>query len=368
MSSYKYTIINLSNSSLSVVLNFFMPAIIGAENSSQLQTFRRNLTTISPLLDLGNCYEITRCGWKSLSVTILVLSILICLLPVIGFVNVAIIRQEDANSVLLILCGLFTVFVYNCIAMNVSQKKLVQSAWINIVAVVGPTIIAIAMYKIKINGLVGYMTALFIVAVSVLVLSRSSIEIRGNGSLLENIKYGLPKAISGALETAYILPIINATYYHESAYKIVFFSQVGRFIGGVINSNLVYARANGLGLSNRDLANFGLAIIACGCIFVAVSFILPEAMDFGFYSPKNMGETTFFIAVMLGSMLSMAVSGYLNIKLKIPLLGILNLFALTFIAVGITLELFIVEWILAVHILLLMVIVYRIFKNERIRR
>ncbi len=345
-----------------------MPAIIGAENSSQLQTFRRNLTTISPLLDLGNCYEITRCGWKSLSVTILVLSILICLLPVIGFVNVAIIRQEDANSVLLILCGLFTVFVYNCIAMNVSQKKLVQSAWINIVAVVGPTIIAIAMYKIKINGLVGYMTALFIVAVSVLVLSRSSIEIRGNGSLLENIKYGLPKAISGALETAYILPIINATYYHESAYKIVFFSQVGRFIGGVINSNLVYARANGLGLSNRDLANFGLAIIACGCIFVAVSFILPEAMDFGFYSPKNMGETTFFIAVMLGSMLSMAVSGYLNIKLKIPLLGILNLFTLTFIAVGITLELFIVEWILAVHILLLMVIVYRIFKNERIRR
>ena len=366
MSSYKYTIINLLNSSLSVALNFFMPAIIGTENSSQLQTFRRNLTTISPLLDLGNCYEITRCGWKSLSVTILVLSILICLFPVIVFVNLAIISQDDASSVLLILCGLFIVFAYNCIAMNVSQKKLVQSAWINLVVVVVPTIIAIAIYKIKLNGLVGYMTALFIVAVSVLVLSRSTIEIRGSGSLLENIKYGLPKAISGALETAYILPIINAPIYHESAYKIVFFSQVGRFIGGIINSNLVYARANELGLSNRDLANFGLAIIACGSIFFAASFILPEAMDFSFYSPINMDETTFLIAVMLGSMLTMAVSGYLNLKLKTPLLGILNLFTLIFIAIGITLKLFIVEWVLAVHILMLLVIVYRIFKNERI--
>ena len=128
----------------------------------------------------------------------------------------------------------------------------------------------------------------------------------------------------------------------------------------------VYARANELGLSNRDLANFGLAIIACGSIFFAASFILPEAMDFSFYSPINMDETTFLIAVMLGSMLTMAVSGYLNLKLKTPLLGILNLFTLIFIAIGITLKLFIVEWVLAVHILMLLVIVYRIFKNERI--
>jgi hypothetical protein len=67
-------------------------------------------------------------------------------------------------------------------------------------------------------------------------------------------------------------------------------------------------------------------------------------------------------------MLSMAVSGYLNLKIKMPVLGILNFLTLAMIAIALNFEIYIIEWFLAAHVLILLAIVYRIFKNERIRR
>ena len=132
MSAKRYTLINFTNAIISAVINFLMPALIGIDNASQLQIFRRNVTTFSPLLDLGNSYEVARCYWRSLNANILILSMVISLLPVLFLLKEMKVVHEDGSSVLLVLSGLLTVIVYNCIAVNVAQKKLVRSAWINI--------------------------------------------------------------------------------------------------------------------------------------------------------------------------------------------------------------------------------------------